>query len=703
MNGASLTEHRHFRPHGVRTMTARMETLQEEHAELLAVKERLTLAVEASGLAVWDWDVPTGLVRFQPHITHILGYPSSFPPSTHQQGRDLTHPDDLAAYDEALRTHAREKTPHFETEMRLRHADGNWRWIHCRGKIISRAEDGTSLRIVGTFADVTAKKEEAADREFLSTLTNSLMQASQPESIISIAVQRLAKYLMAERVGISELTEEGTSFLTRAVWSHKSLPTPPPEHRHAYSAKIIEEVSTKGPFVVEDVQTDPRSKGSPTAALYAKMDIRSLLNIPMQADGRSPVFLYVHARKPRKWTDREINLCEQVAERLWNSIHRASAEGIKDSADELLNMALSVARLGVFERDIKSGAIRLSDGFFELIGHPELASGSLLEYQGIIHPDDRDRFATKISEARTRRLDYELNDEHRIITAQGDVRHIRYRSRVHFEPDDEGINRLAHAAAVIQDVTDEKEQAEEAAMVRDRLYKMSRLTAMGTMASTLAHELNQPLTAAVNYLNVLRTLEKEGRAVEAAERSQVLDLSVRSVLDAGKIIRKIRTFTSGGGVQRKSVQLSDIVSAAVRNVMDQAGRQKPEIVLDLPDRLLVTVDEMQIEQVLSNLIRNAAEAMTRQKNAKITLSAREQGGFVDLHVTDNGPGIADDFASGLFNPFQSSKRDGMGLGLSLCRTMVEAHGGHLTLEKHDKTGCDFLIRLPKTTRRVKST
>jgi signal transduction histidine kinase len=551
-----------------------------------------------------------------------------------------------------------------------------------------------------------AEKLKAADREFLSVLTQKVMQTNKPDAIVEITMQHLARHLSADRVGISELTRDRTGFLTRAAWSDKTLPPPPQDHPQGFSPDLINEMCTRGPFVVDDVQTDPRFKGSAVARFFAEMDVQGVLNIPVEAVGENPVFLFVHSRRPRLWQPREVDLCQQVVERLWNTVHRAQTLAVRETAEDMLGMALSVAKLGAIDRDFKSGTIRVSDGFLQLIGHSEMASGLLLsclgiEYLSVIHPEDQERFATKVEQSVAKDENNELDDEHRIITGSGETRHIAYKSRFHFEADAHGHNKLTRITSVVRDITEEKQQAAETAQAQDRLLKMSRLTAMGTMASTLAHELNQPLTAATNYLNVLRTLDRDARALQGVSRDDVLDLAMRGVLDAGQIIKKMRTFTSGGGLQRTPVSLATIAGSAAHNVADPVGRRKPEITLNVPKRLMVDVDAMQIEQVLANLLRNATEAMTQQKAAKITLTAREQDGFVDLHVIDNGPGIPDDFADGLFNPFQSSKQDGMGLGLSLCRTMVEAHGGHLTLEKHDSTGCDFLIRLPKTARRRK--
>lgn len=662
-----------------------------------AADERLTLALEATGLSVWDWDVPSGRLNFQPPIDEMLGYPCEDGPN-HTDGRKLTHPDDVPLFDEEFRAHVMGEKPRIDTEFRMLHHDDSWRWIHCRGEIVTRAADGAPVRVVGTFADVTDRHYDLADRQFLSDITLAMVQSRDPASVVSVAIKKLGKYLFAERVGISELSDDEKSLLTRSVWSHNSLPPPPANHRTAYTKDMIDQCMV-GPIVVEDVLADPRMAEPVTQELYKGMDIRSLINLPLRAEGRNPVFFFVHARHPRKWKLREVELVQQVAERLWDSVNRASAEDVTESADELLNLAFEVAKLGAFERNIKTGAVRISKDFFKVIGHPEMQSGGLVDYMAIVHNDDRERFSAKMAAARANRADYEATDEHRILTSTGEVRYVAYKTRTHYEKDEQGINRIVRAAAVVQDITDQRRQQAEAAAARDRLNKMSRLTAMGTMASTLAHELNQPLTAAANYLSVLKTLEQKGRNLPDIDRAEVLELAIRKVLDAGKIIKKIRSFTTDGDLHRGQVSVKAMINRSIASFHDQPGRKWPEFVVTVPDKLNVVADEMQIEQVLTNLFRNASEAMARQKNARIEVEASTDGGTVAIHVRDNGPGIADDFAAGLFNPFQSSKRSGLGLGLSLCRTMVEAHGGNLTLEKHDKTGCDFLIRLPLTHRR----
>ncbi len=674
-------------------MLARPVRSRKADEELHATQERLALALEATGLSVWDWDIPSGALTFVPSLTSLLGYPDCDTPQDNE-GRDLMHPDDLAAFDAAYQAHVRGEAPRLDCEFRMKHFDGSWRWIHSRGEIVARAHDGAPTRVVGTFADVTERHQEAADRQFLTDLTVSMVETADPASIVNVAIQKLAKHLMAERVGVSELNDTRDMFITRAVWSHKSLPVPPTNHRTAYDQQMID-AACAGPIVIEDMQTDPLGAHPDTADLYRQMDIRAVLNIPLQAPGRNPFFLFVHARDPRAWTPREIDLVQQVAERLWNAVGRARAEDVRQSSDELLTMALNAARLGAFERNIQTGHIRVSDGFFELLGHPDLSSGTLTDYVSIVHPADRARFVARVANARVQDKDYELNDAHRIVTSTGEVRHVLYRSRTHYEPDAKGIKRLVRAAAIIQDVTDEKRQAEEAAQAREKLYRMGRVTAMGTMASTLAHELNQPLAAAANYMNALRAIDAKGGSAPGVDRAEVLKLAAQSVSRAGEIIKKIRRFTGAAVLERQPESVSGLVRMAMRGLKDQFGDAMPTILKHIPDGLTVRVDALQIEQVLLHLLRNAADALAGRKDGRITLAAVETEASVLLSIADNGPGIPDDRAGELFSPFRSSKRDGVGLGLSLCRTMVETHGGHLTLEKHDSSGCIFIVQLPR--------
>ena len=231
--------------------------------------------------------------------------------------------------------------------------------------------------------------------------------------------------------------------------------------------------------------------------------------------------------------------------------------------------------------------------------------------------------------------------------------------------------------------------------LQSELVHMSRLTAMGEMASTLAHELNQPLSAIANYL------KGSSRLLEAAteERSiavrDAVDKAAEQALRAGQIIRRLRDFVSRGESERRVESLQKLVEEASALALVGAKEHDIRVRFDFdPGVDLVLADRVQIQQVLLNLMRNAVEAMTAAPRRELVLStAARAGGLVEVAVADTGSGIAEDIAGQLFHPFVTTKRQGMGVGLSISRTIVDAHGGKIWAEPNPGGGTVFRFTL----------
>ncbi len=245
----------------------------------------------------------------------------------------------------------------------------------------------------------------------------------------------------------------------------------------------------------------------------------------------------------------------------------------------------------------------------------------------------------------------------------------------------------------IRDLT-EKQRAElKLQELQSELIHVSRLSAMGTMASTLAHELNQPLTAIANYLEAGRTLldrPQRDAEIEAMFREVVVE-SAKEALRAGTIVRRLRDFVSRGDVEKHIEDLPDLIDEASRLALIGARERgvEADYVLD-PRANAVLVDRVQIQQVLVNLIRNAIEAMSDAPVRKIVVATKaERQGSVRVSVADTGPGLAPEVGAQLFQAFTSTKEHGMGLGLSICRTIVEAHGGRIWAEPRRGGGTIF--------------
>jgi len=230
------------------------------------------------------------------------------------------------------------------------------------------------------------------------------------------------------------------------------------------------------------------------------------------------------------------------------------------------------------------------------------------------------------------------------------------------------------------------------------LGRVSRLNEMSVLASTLAHELNQPLTAANNYLMVARIHLSKMEGDQAAQTAEVVNLAARQITNAGEIIRRMRAFTSSGEVTMRKCAITGVVDDALdvtlAGLVPVRVEFRKDYAEDLPDLM---VDPVQIQQVVSNLIRNAVEATRETAQPALDIRIAREGDVVSVSVADNGVGLSNEVMGTLFQPFKSNKHRGLGLGLSLCRTIVEAHGGALYAAQRPEGGAVFTMELPVPT------
>ncbi len=244
------------------------------------------------------------------------------------------------------------------------------------------------------------------------------------------------------------------------------------------------------------------------------------------------------------------------------------------------------------------------------------------------------------------------------------------------------------------DITERKHADEQARQQQDRLQSTARLVAMGEMASSIAHELNQPLAAISSYCTgAANLLRHESPATEVLP---ALDKAVEQAHRAGQVIRRIYSLARPGENRFERVQLAEHVDAAL-TLMDSEIRQKGiRVSLELSPRAEVDGDPVLLEQALFNLLRNAIESMRdtapEQRQLRITLACAE--GYASLTIADRGCGIDTDVAGQLFDPLFTTKPEGMGMGLAICRSVVENHRGRLSFEANPEGGTVFRVLLP---------
>ncbi len=247
----------------------------------------------------------------------------------------------------------------------------------------------------------------------------------------------------------------------------------------------------------------------------------------------------------------------------------------------------------------------------------------------------------------------------------------------------------------IHNLAETRETERQVHQLQSELAHVSRISSMGTLATSIAHELNQPLTAIANYAEAARDLlnEPDDEAIRTVR--EALDECAAETMRAGQIVRRLRDFISSGESEREIASLGRLVNeASALALINGDGREVDvEIKLD-PTGDSVLVDPIQIQQVVLNLIRNALEAMADSPIKRLQIISRKiEEGFVEVTVADSGPGLDPKVAERLFHPFVSTKASGMGLGLSICHTIVNGHGGRIWAMPSELGGTAFHFTL----------
>jgi two-component system, LuxR family, sensor kinase FixL len=255
---------------------------------------------------------------------------------------------------------------------------------------------------------------------------------------------------------------------------------------------------------------------------------------------------------------------------------------------------------------------------------------------------------------------------------------------------------VPHFTGFVRDLTEHQQTQARLQELQSELVHVSRLSAMGEMASALAHELNQPLAAISNYMKGSRRLLAASSDPSRSKIEGALDRAAEQAIRAGQIIRRLRDFVSRGESEKRVESLSKLIEEAGALGLSGAREQGVQLRFNLnPEHDLVLVDRVQIQQVLVNLFRNALEAMAHSPRRELVASnALVADDTIEVAVSDTGHGFHDDVKPNLFQTFFTTKETGMGVGLSISRSIIEAHGGQMWAESNASDGATFRFTLP---------
>lgn len=311
-----------------------------------------------------------------------------------------------------------------------------------------------------------------------------------------------------------------------------------------------------------------------------------------------------------------------------------------------------------------------------------------------VHPDDLARVRQALVDTVSIREDETQEVETRIRHADGSCRWFRCRTVI-FRRTSDGAVRLVLGAA--DDITDRKVAEEQSRQQQEQLVYVSRLTMLGELATGIAHELNQPLMAVANYAQAaLRRVRSDEWSRE--ELTKCLEKTSHQALLAGEIIKRLRRLVSKSPPEQAETNLNDTIRDVVEMVRTEAEGREVHVQLELPEELpLVRADRIQLQQVMLNLVRNGFEAMhgTPSEDRCLTVESRRiDQDSVAVCVRDAGEGCESRQLDRLFEPFFTTKEQGLGMGLSISRSIIESHGGRLTAQPNATRGLTFQFTLP---------
>jgi two-component system, LuxR family, sensor kinase FixL len=363
---------------------------------------------------------------------------------------------------------------------------------------------------------------------------------------------------------------------------------------------------------------------------------------------------------------------------------------------ERMELAANAAELGMWMWDIVRDEVWITDKGRALLGFAPLEKIDFNRFRNRLHLEDRESVLQAVEKSLRTGAEYE--SEYRAVLPDGQVRWIAGRGQVEFNGDGQPVRMRGVAV----DITKRKQAEEQTAHQRNEIAHLSRVTTLGELSGSIAHELSLPLSAILSNAQAAQRVLAHGGA-DLAEVREILNDIVSEDKRASEVIQRLRQWLKKGEVQQHSLRINEVVEDVLKLIHDDLINQHVTIDVELGRNLpLVTGDPVQLQQVLLNLVVNACDAMTNcdapERRLLIRTGTETRNGngncAVLVSVTDRGGSIPEEKMEQIFEPFFTTKAKGMGLGLSVCHTIIAAHRGKLWATNNADCGATFHFSLP---------
>jgi PAS domain S-box-containing protein len=433
--------------------------------------------------------------------------------------------------------------------------------------------------------------------------------------------------------------------------------------------------------------------------------LRSILCLPLIKQGILIGELYLENNQISDVFDKDrLTVLELLASQAAISLENARLYAERRKAEEALrvieermNLAAEAANLGMWVWEIQSDEIWATEKCRLLFGFSPDERLDLQRFIDCLHPDDRKPTMEALRRSRENQTEYEV--EYRLAMPDSETRWIGARGHATFDSE----NRPVRMMGVCIDITAAKLAELQLLQQRDELAHLSRVATIGEMATMLTHELNQPIGAIHSNTEAAKILLQKDSPELDEVRDIISDIR-RDVWRAGEFIRRMRSLLRKHEFKTERIEVKDLVEAVNELLHGALISHKAQLRVDVaPDLPLVSGDPIHLQQVLLNLILNALEAMIDcpPSERQVTVRATTNPSLgVEVMVTDQGPGFPGWKLSRLFEPFSTTKKSGMGMGLAICQTIIQAHRGHISAENNPNRGATVRFTLPPSRQKV---
>ena len=546
---------------------------------------------------------------------------------------------------------------------------------------------------LGRQRSARALRERLAHETLLSDLSAVFVNlpVDRIDAEIQQGMSRIANALHIDRGAVLQLSDDDAVVHVTHAWAAEGLnhaALGPLESGFAWGLDCIR----RGEIAVVSRIDEVADMGAEEKAYCQREGIKSGVLIPVAVAGETlGAVVFSAMRKERVWSSELVQRLRLVGEIFANALLRKRAEEALIASERNYREIFNAANDATFVHDPASGAIvDANNAALDMFGY---------SYEDILHVGAEALRCGAADQTRE-----ELRQLLVRATQEGpQVVEWLYRrndgSRFYAEVDlkQASIGGRPRVLAVVRDITERKQAEKAAELHRAELARAWHVNTMGEMASGLAHELNQPLCAILNYANGCLRLTRKKELPKAALKESIKEV-IGQAERAGDIIKRIRGLVGKREPRLAKLDVKALLSDAMGMIEKEAAKHDIAVVPEFGGRLpKVHADDVEIEQVALNLMRNAIEAMGDEKVAERTLTiatSRPEKGTIEVAIRDTGRGLSPELSERVFNSFFTTKQHGLGIGLSLSRRIVEAHGGKLWAESDGRSGTTFRFTLP---------